>query len=331
MMLSPLALWDALFIGALNHAIRKRRPGYAAYTLDREEGVPRAYRFSDPLCVNDKFTWRKIFDHDPRFTLVSDKLAVKPWVARLETGLQIAPVLWEGADAREIPDEVLNGPAMLKANHGCATNIALRGPPENREALVDRANGFLKVDYGRDTGEWGYYNIPRRLFVEEWCGAPDAELEELKFYAFGGQLHRVVHIGGRFTRLAATVYDRTDDGHWAVNPRAAAVSSVALDRPLPPSLEAAEHAARLLGQPFDHMRVDILTDGHTCWFGELTVYNLSGYMSLSGHLPDARMALDWDLRQSWFLTTRQRGWRGAYANALHRRISRRDARRSNGE
>lgn len=322
--LGPVALWDAAVLRAVDAAIRRVHPGHIAYTLEREEGRRRRYRFADPRCVNDKFTWRKIFDRDPRFTTVSDKLAAKDWVARRDTGLAIAPVLWQGSDAAEIPEHLLRAPGMLKANHGCGTNIPLPTPSRDRADLIHRANGFLQVDHGRDTSQWAYFDIPRRLFVEAWCGAPDAPLDELKFYLFGGRLHRVVHIGGRFADLAANIYDRTPDETWQLSEIPAAVSSAKLDRPLPATFAAAERAALTLGGAFDHMRVDILTDGRTNWFGELTVYNLSGYMSVCGHVPDHPMARDWDLRQSWFLTTPQPGWRGIYARALRRQIDRRE-------
>ena len=64
------------------------------------------------------------------------------------------------------------------------------------------------------------------------------------------------------------------------------------------------------------MRVDILSDGERSWFSELTVYNMAGRLPGVGDNPKEGVSTSWDLRQSWFMTTPQRGWRRVYAWAL---------------
>jgi len=46
--------------------------------------------------VNEKFLWRKLFDHDPRFVVLSDKLACKEWVTERAPELAVAKVHWLG-------------------------------------------------------------------------------------------------------------------------------------------------------------------------------------------------------------------------------------------
>ena len=78
--------------------------------------------------------------------------------------------------------------------------------------------------------------------------------------------------------------------------------------------------ARELGSYFDHMRVDLLSDGTRIWLGELTIYNRGGEVVDRGQDPEDPLNTSWDLRNSWFLTKPQRGWRRIYAQALKRRL-----------
>ena len=83
--------------------------------------------------------------------------------------------------------------------------------------------------------------------------------------------------------------------------------------------------AERLCAPFDYMRCDLYELDGDVFFSELTVYPLSGQGGSNVELRDLRNAA-WDLRKSWFLTEPQRGWRGIYANALRRWLSRQEAR-----
>ncbi|MEL6203881.1 MAG: ATP-grasp fold amidoligase family protein [Pseudomonadota bacterium] len=314
--------WDSALIAGLDAVIRRRFPGFARYIAENEPGVTRPSSVAFPRTINDKFAWRKLFDHDPRFVTACDKLASKPFVATRAPALRVAPLLWDGRDAADIPDALWQGPAMLKASHGCRMNLAL--PVPDRTAAIAKANGWLGQNYGAPHGEWGYYQVPRRLFVEGWVGPPGQAPDELKIYAFGGRLHRIVHIRDRFGAMAAAAWipDPASSTGWRGDAQGTAVADADLDAPLPPTLDAALDAARALAEGFDHMRVDLHLAGDEVWFGELTAYNLSGHMPFWGHLADHPANRDWDIRQSWFLTTKQRGWRGLYAAALRRELTR---------
>lgn len=331
MPLSPRALLDRLILAAVERHIAPRLAAQTRILLNREALPTGAHlRVARPRTANEKYLWRKIFDHDPRFVTVSDKLASKDWVAALGLDVEIPPVLWVGTDAARIPPALLERPGVLKANHGSGTNIFLPGP-EPHKKLVRRANAMLELDHGRMFDEWSYFGISRKLFLEEQVGREGAPIMELKLFTFGRRIERILYLADRFGEPAATWWEPDPGGGFVRNPHPTHVSPRLLDGPLPPCAERALEVAAEIGHHFDHMRVDFLTDGERLWFGELTVYNLGGFVHGLGHDPASQMTQAWDLRESWFLTVCHHDWRKRlYARALRRELERAAAGRSTG-
>ncbi len=270
--------------------------------------------------MNGKFAWRKIFDHDPRFVILSDKIAAKEWVAQRGIAVETPKVLWSGTDAREIPDDVLAGDVVVKASHGWKMNIFVENGEYDREQLVKEANGFMRRSHGWKTREWAYYDVPRRLLVEEWIRPAHGDLVDLKVYAYGPHVEQIVPIRtGRDGRVAA-IWEAAGGGVFRLADSPSAISDEIDRRPLPDTTDRAVAIASAIGADFDHLRVDFLTDGAALYLGEVTVYNLSGTSRHAGHLIDTPMNRSWDLRRSWFLRSPQRGLLKLYADALRRAI-----------
>lgn len=281
-------------------------------------------RLATPRSANDKFLWRKLFDHDPRFVMACDKLRCKEWVHAHGLDLGIAPVLWVGTDPAQIPASLLQQDVAIKATGGSRTNLFVREGAYEQDELVRIARRWLKAPYGWPWYEWGYFGVPRTLFVESMIRPGNGTLDELKLYTFGERIERVVHIIDRFDDIAASVWEPGEHGKLVRSTRPAAVAERIAQAPLPPTIGRAMEYARVLGRPFDHMRVDLYTDGEQLWFGELTVYNQSGLISGVGHDPHSRISRSWDIRRSNFLRhPPRRGWRAWYAAALSRWLERR--------
>ncbi len=56
-----------------------------------------------PRCANDKYFWRKVFDRNPTFTRVCDKLEVRKWLEENNIGIASANIRWKGKAASELP------------------------------------------------------------------------------------------------------------------------------------------------------------------------------------------------------------------------------------
>jgi hypothetical protein len=270
-----------------------------------------------PSTDTDKFLWRKIFDHNPLFTLACDKLSAKEYALLTCPELKTAEVLWVGDDPDQIPAEVLSGSVVVKANHGSRWNLMVHDGDVDLVALRKTARSWVRRRYGRAFGEWGYINARHCLFVERMLLEDRHPIrQEYKFHVAGGR--------------TAYVYAsrRNDDGSEhkcyferdgrIVPPRGAGARAWAEMR-RPAAFEQMVTIAERLAAPFDYMRCDLYELDGDIYFSELTAYPLSGQGGSNPYLRDLRNS-GWDLRKSWFLTGPQRGWRRAYSIALRRWI-----------
>ena len=268
-----------------------------------------------PRRYNEKYLWRKLFDHDPRFTECIDKLRVKSRVRERHPGVRLPEVLWEGDDPEEIPASLLSGNCVVKANHGCGWNVLVLDGKVDRGELNRKARKWMRRRYyGRGRGEWGYKNITPRLFVEEMMMAAGAPVDcEYKCYIAGGELIYVYVKVDRFGDNPLDVlFDRA--GNSRITECSGRYFSVHHDKP--DNWDAILAAAERLGREFDSVRVDRYETAGDIWFSEYTFYSLSGYCSVDWPEVNERMDRAWDIRRSWFLTKPQKGWRAFYAARL---------------
>jgi hypothetical protein len=268
-----------------------------------------------PASDVDKFLWRKIFDHNPLFTMACDKIASKEYVRSVCPGLKTAEILWIGSDPDQIPDEVLAGNVVVKSNHGAGRYVMVRDGQVDRAHLRRSASMWLNRGFGVGRGEWGYRNVDRRIFVERMLlerGVPVRT--EYKFAVSCGQTAYVF--------IARKVAEGdVQNFHTDRNGRVQAKSIDADPRlrhfTTPACFARMRQFAEKVSAPFDFVRCDLYGLDEEAYFSEFAVYPQSGRTSASVELKDLRNSL-WDLRRSWFLTAPQSGWRRTYATALRR-------------
>lgn len=316
-------IFDTIILWLVHVWVMVRQPGIWLRVVRRTRGpgMPRPYS-AFPLTANEKYSWRKIFDHDPRFVVLSDKQAAKEWVARHGFDVSVPKTLWCGTDAREMPETVLNGDVVIKATHGWRMNIFVKNGTHDHAQLREEAGSFLEMAHGRDQFEWAYCNVPRRLLAEEMIRPASGELLDLKLYTFGPHVEQVVLISESEQGRAGAIWEPDAEGRFQMLEIKTAISDRIDRRPLPDCIGQALKVAAEIGAEFDHLRVDFLTDGSVLYLGEITVYNLAGHAYPHGDIVDTTLNRSWDLRRSWFLRSPQKGWRKAYAAALRRAIDR---------
>lgn len=282
--------------------------------------VPRRY--------NEKMLWRKVFDHNPQFTIFADKLATKRFQAERRPGLRVLPVLWKGRDASEIPQESLLKPFAIKASHAPGRDFFATPGVGTQRLPVDAINDWLRTTYGRGKLERAYRHAEKAIFVEEQIvAACNSPLVDISIHATDRRCLFIEAIINNRSDDRQKAYFRPDGTRWHAIEKKRATGDG--NQPLPNDfrlpatyVEALEHAHHLsLG--VDYARFDFLSRADQLYGGEITVYPGSGLTRHTQFIDyNAFLADQWDLSKSWFLNTPQRRIAGVYADALRRLLDR---------
>ncbi len=261
------------------------RPRRAPNVLPRLIYLWRFGRLPDlaaPRRFSELVYARKLFERDPRWPKLADKVAVKAHVAAVLGREWVIPTLWHGTALPDRPP--WPRPFVLKSSHASQQNVFVRaGEPVNWAAVRRRAMRWLGRPYAPLLHEWLYSEIAPQLLVEPLIGCGRVLPVDYKFFVFGGRVefiqvdldrehrHRRVMLDRAWRRLDLSF-------EFPGDPRPVAP---------PASLDLMIAAAETLGAPHDFARVDLYDVDGRPYFGEFTLYPGSGL--------DRFRPVSWDL------------------------------------
>jgi hypothetical protein len=297
--------------------------------------IARFPNIANPSSLHEKYLWRKIVDRDPRFTMLSDKLLLKSWLAKRFPNVNFAKVIWVGRDVRSAPKEALCRPGYLKANHASGTNVRLTGDTPDLGRLHRQTQKWLSLRWHKKHGEWGYAGVNPCLFIEQAI-EPHTDLDvllDLTIYVFCDQVTHIAAMTnhksdqtrfGRFdadgNRMALGTYPSQRMERLSRGPNQNRFATLPDDFQLPIETKEMIALAKHIAKGFDHLRIDFLWNGRLFYITEITIYSQGGFLLYSDQQLLGRMAEAWDLEASWLFTTNQKGWRKHYAEWLRARL-----------
>ena len=241
----------------------------------------RAARLSTPQLFTELIQHRKLYDRNPRFPRLADKVAAKGEVAAILGPEWIIPTLWHGSELPPQPEWPL--PVVVKSRHGCNQRAFVRSPQQDWAQLRRRTRRWVARRYGYWLDEWLYADIPPGLLVEPFVGAGGVLPIDYKLFVFGGRVAFIqVHL------------ERETAHRWIVLDREWRQRTVSTDAPpRPRSLPAMIRAAETLGRDLDFVRVDFYEVAGQPKFGEMTFYPGSGLYPLDPAELDMEMGILW--------------------------------------
>jgi hypothetical protein len=211
-------------------------------------------------------------ERDPLFTLISDKLRVREYVAKKVASKYLVDLIWAGDEPKDIPFDTLPNKFVFKTNHGCGFNILVSDKSELNQTTAKRQlRKWLKTNFCQDKGlgsEWGYKNIKPAIIVEAFLEENGQPPVDYKFYCFSGRVEFLTVHFDRFREHKTRSFDRNfrpydfryDFLQWPGECKR------------PSNFSEMVQLAELLAQDFDFMRVDLYNLDDRVYFGELTPY-----------------------------------------------------------
>jgi hypothetical protein len=247
-----------------------------------------------PATFTEKVNWRKLNQRDPRFTVLSDKVAAKDAVAKLIGARHIVPTLWVGRTADELPFDELEPPYVVKVSHGNGGHCFVRrGEVIDRERIRRSIELQLNYSYGTLFREWAYLDVPRRVLVEPMILLPDGEIpDDYKFFVYHGRVHFIQVDYARFRKHRRNFYTRA----WARLPVTSACPPTQEVPPEPDRLGEMIAIAETIGAEFDFVRVDLYLTCDDVLFGEATFYPAGGMSGFGSARWDATFGEPWHVQ-----------------------------------
>ena len=284
-----------LFVRKVIHAL----PPRARVTLEYLLVHRRWPNLENPQTLNEKVTWRKLYDRDPRMPDLVDKVKAKEIVARKFGKGLVIPTLRVYDTAEELDFNVpplSQPPYVLKTNHGSTFNIFIKDRSFDPKAIREKLAAFLKVNYGEFKLEWAYTQVPRKILVEPYLETPEGyTIPDYKFHVFAGVVYAIQLVMDRFKSYRINFYDRDwnllDIRVYGKRPRS--------DGAIPPPARLLDmiELAEAMGKDFPYVRVDLYEIDREIKFGELTFYTTSGFDRFDPPEWDYKFGQQW--KQDW--------------------------------
>lgn len=224
-----------------------------------------------------------------KFTELADKYLARDFVRSKIGEKYLVRLLWHGTDASSIPFETLPSKCVVKTNHGSGGNIVLSGKYDKVE-VIQKLKKWLGENYYWGNREYHYYEIPRRVLVEEFIddGATDGPLD-YRFWCIHGspeviQVDNHSHTINPFydmnwQKLSLSYRDEFDD----------------CDIEKPENFDEMIDVATQLSSDFDFVRVDLYNVAGRVYFGELTFTPKAGNFKFKPEHWDALLGAKWKL------------------------------------
>jgi teichuronopeptide biosynthesis TupA-like protein len=274
-------------------AIRRVRDTYIRKHNGRSPRLLRPRRFTE------KIQWRKLFDLNPVYGVLSDKLAVRDFIAERVGGDVLTQLLWVGDDPDAVPFDTLDPPYVIKSTHASEQIMFVRQRVDvNASTAIPTLKAWLAEDYATRVDEPGYMAVPRRLIVERMVlGADGNPPMERKLYLFDGRVRFVQSLYRDETGLRHGAFHNPD---WRPLDWYLKTPNQHELAPRPKRYADMVAIAECLGKGFDHLRVDFYDAHDSMWVGELTAYSWSGWSPFTPDEADILVGSFWSLpRPTW--------------------------------
>ncbi|AOZ95496.1 ATP-grasp fold amidoligase family protein [Butyrivibrio hungatei] len=236
----------------------------------------RRLNLDNPESYNDKIHWIKVYDHNPVYHKLADKIEVRKWVSERIGEKYLIPIVggpWNNCE--EIDYDKLPDKFVLKCTHDSGGILICH---DKKTFDIHYANRFLtnrmNHDYYLHGREWAYKGLVPKVYAEKYMvDESGVELKDYKVFCFDG-VPKVIQVDfGRYTKHERNLYT-TDWRYIPVQIKYPTNPDHQIDKPK--CLEEMLDIATKLSAGLIQARIDLYVIYDKVYFGEITLYHGSG-------------------------------------------------------
>lgn len=237
----------------------------------------RKLDLDNPQTFNEKLQWLKLYNRNPEYTVMVDKVKAKEWGAERIGAEYIIPTLgiWDNPD--EIDFEVLPNQFVLKCNHNSGLGMYICKDKSKIDIPKVKAalRKGLKQNYFLIGREWPYKDVPRKILAEQFMvDESGTELKDYKVFCFDGEPEIIEVDYNRFIAHKRNFYGKNWD---FINMESVYPSDEKHTIARPEKLDEMLELSRKLAKGIPHVRADFYSIGNRLYWGELTFFHECGY------------------------------------------------------
>ena len=249
-----------------------------------EKVFNKKLNLSNPKTFNEKLQWLKLYDRNPKYTIMVDKSLVKNYVKEIIGDTYIIPTIGIYDNFKQINFELLPNSFVMKCTHDSGGIILCKD-----KSIFDKKKAYkiikkgLKHNYFYDGREWPYKNVKPRIIIEKYMmESNNSELNDYKLFCFNGVPKYVLVCSDRMSNLKETFYDI----NWNLAPFKRPNHDIDKSIKKPKNFNKMIELATKLSKNIPFVRVDFYEVNNKIYFGELTFFPASGMSEFSPR--------DWD-------------------------------------
>ena len=275
-------------------SILKFIPDSIAIRLQYYIKTSRLPNLNNPKRFTEKIQYYKLFYNKPLLTKCADKYLVRDYIKskRLQNILNDLYGVYNNAD--DIPFELLPNKFIIKTTNGSGMNLICKDKSNlNFTKVRKQLDYWLSIDMYSLGREWCYKNIKPKIIIErllEDSDNPFNGINDYKFLCFNGQAKYVWLDVDRQESHKRNFYDL--DWNYI---------DIESDHPSfgdcvekPKNLDMMIKIANRLSSKFPFVRVDLYSIKSKIYFGELTFYPCTGYLSFKPDDFDYKLGEEFD-------------------------------------
>lgn len=240
---------------------------------------------NSPSLYSEKIQKRKL-KLDPKYSLLSDKLAVKNNIKAKIGNEYIIPTIAFANSIDEIDFSLLPNSFVIKTNFGSGHNhieIIKNKNNMNINNVLEKFRKAMSDKYiGSLLGESQYNAIPKKILIEKFIDNSGNDIDDFKFHIFNSKEGFLQIDFDRFSNHKRNLYDlnfnRLDYD--------LCYTGGTYNLPSKELLENMKNIAFKLSQDFDYVRVDLYLVNNKIYFGEMTFTPGSGFEKFTPSMAD---------------------------------------------
>lgn len=229
----------------------------------------------EPLTYNEKLQWLKIYDRNPIYTNLVDKLEVRNYISEKIGEKYLIPLLGVWNKFEEIDFEKLPNKFVLKCTHDSGGLYICKDKSKlNTKEAKRIINRSLKNNYYYHNREWPYKNVKPRIICEKYMvDESNTELKDYKFFCFDGVPKSLYVASNRRVDTRFDFFDMNFKHLHVIQHYKNSSNQIAK----PKGFDEMVNLAKILSKGIPHVRVDFYDINGKVYFGEMTFYHLGGF------------------------------------------------------